>query len=133
MILCYTVFVTRDERIAHWQEGAHDALDAAMVLLREGKNALALFHCHLAAEKALKASYIADNDAVPPHTHKLLNLALELKEQWSDEDQKLLNDLTVFAIAARYDDDLTEDQTAPENVQWWIDQVQTILSRLEDD
>lgn len=119
--------MTREQGIAHWKQGAQDAIEAAELLLRGGKHALALFHCHLAAEKILKAEYIREKDKAPPKTHDLLSIALELARPWTEEEQKKLTDLTNFAVAARYDDlEWGSEQEAIENVQWWITEVKRI-------
>jgi HEPN domain-containing protein/predicted nucleotidyltransferase len=114
--------MTQQESIEKWRRGAQDAIEAAELLQRDGKHALALFHCHLAAEKALKAAYVKEKNSPPPKTHDLLSIALTLSKPWSEAEQRKLNDLTTFAIAARYDDlGWEDDKEATQNVQWWLD------------
>src|SRR4051812_14793322 len=51
---CYTRRVTTEDVIAHWRKGAKNALRVAVLAHEDGEHELALFHCHLAVEKALK-------------------------------------------------------------------------------
>jgi HEPN domain-containing protein len=123
--------MTKAESMHRWKKGAQDAIEIAVICLREGKNALALFHCHLAAEKLLKAVYIGEKDTDPPKTHMLLDIALELSYRWTDEEKKQLNKLTTFAVAARYDElEELQNKEPEESVQWWIESVQKLFINL---
>ena len=126
--------MTQKESILHWRQGAQDAMEAAELLQRAGKHALALFHCHLAAEKSLKAEYIREKDDAPPKTHVLLEIALALSCPWTDREKEQLNQLSLFAVAARYDE-LDEKQAGEleESVQWWIDETKKIFAHFTDD
>ena len=127
----YTPGVTDMEVIAHWRKGSRDALDAAILLERNGKFELALFHCHLAVEKALKVTIMETTKTAHPKTHELSQLASLLSYDWSQEDKELFYFLTEFSVAARYDDPTWSKQFATaENAKQWIAQVEAFLSRL---
>jgi HEPN domain-containing protein len=101
-------------------------------LLRDGgQYPAALFHCHLAVEKALKAVYMQQRRKEAPLTHDLLQLALQLDRVWPDEEKQLLADLTEYAVAARYDDPLWAQQEASAEITGaWIPRVAAILSSI---
>ena len=123
--------MTEADVIAHWRKGAADEVQSAK-LLRDGcQHPAALFHCHLAIEKALKAEYMQERQKEAPLTHDLLQIALQLKRQWSSEEKKLLADLTEYAVAARYDDPFwAEREATAENVTAWIARIESFLSSL---
>src|SRR5690242_12824359 len=94
--------MTDAQLIAHWRKGSHDALDAARLLSDDGKYELALFHCHLAVEKALKAAIMESTREPHPKVHDLARLALLIRPDWPAQDRELFDTLSDFAIAARY-------------------------------
>ncbi|MDO8648888.1 MAG: HEPN domain-containing protein [Candidatus Peregrinibacteria bacterium] len=121
--------MTTADVIKHWRKGAQDALDAAKLLEADAKYDLALFHCHLALEKALKAAVMERTKKPHPKIHRLLSLAKLLQEDWSIDDQELFDKLSDFAVAARYDDPAWAEQYATaENSQQWIRRTSQFLS-----
>lgn len=123
--------MSQEEIIKHWQQGARDALEAAQALHNLRKYALALFDCHLAVEKALKAAYIAKYDQEAPPTHNLLFLTEKLGKAWTQEQHDALSDLTDYAVAARYDDpEWAKTQATKENSAFWIEQASAFLTIL---
>lgn len=123
--------MSQEEIIQHWKKGARDALEAAQALHHLGKYALALFDCHLAVEKALKAAYIAKHDREAPPTHNLLLLIEELDQSWSQEQNDALSDLTDYAVAARYDDpEWAKTQATKENSVFWLKKTSAFLDLL---
>jgi HEPN domain-containing protein len=126
--------MTQQEAVRHWQEGARKALRAAKVLHEDGNDESALFHCHLAVEKALKAAWIAQRDTEePPHTHDLVALAKALEKQpWTEEDLEVLETLTRFVIDARYADPTwAVEYATKENTERWIEQGRRFISFLQ--
>lgn len=122
--------MTKEEHIAQWRQGAKDSLHAAKLLQKDGLHALALFHCHLAAEKCLKAQYVEEVGKNPPPTHELLYLAENLQKKWSG-DVALFEILGHFAVEARYHDKQWVEKNATiEQSHYWIDQVSSLLFEL---
>lgn len=122
--------MTTADVIKHWRKGAAEALDAAKLLAKDGKYDLALFHCHLAVEKALKATVMESTGKPHPKVHNLSRLAQLIREDWSTEDRELFTTLSEFSVAARYDDPAWSDRYATaENAQLWIDRVTGFLSK----
>ncbi len=124
--------MSQEEIIKHWHMGAHDALDVARLLAQNGKYALALFHCHLAIEKALKAVFILEKNKNPPLTHDLSALAEQLSSHWSEQEEDLLDDLSGYSTAARYEDQRWHEQKATkDNVEMWLRNTNLLFAKLD--
>ncbi len=94
----------KKELIQYWLDLAKYDMKTAESLLQSKRYPYALFLCHLAIEKILKARItfiIADH---APYTHNLIHLADKAQLTFSDEHKKLLTDLTEFNLEARYPD-----------------------------
>ncbi len=121
--------MTEDEVIAHWRKGSSNEVQSAKLLCAGGQYAGALFHCHLAVEKALKALYMEHRNKEAPLTHDLLQIALQIERPWTEADKKLFADLTGYAVAARYDDPLWAEREATViNVHRWMERIESLLS-----
>lgn len=126
---CYSRRVTTQDVIQHWRKGATDALGAAKLLAGNKKYELALFHCHLAVEKALKAAVMERTRKPHPKVHNLSRLALILRENWSDQERMLFVTLSDFAVAARYDDPAWARRYATaRKTRQWIKRTAAFLS-----
>jgi HEPN domain-containing protein len=122
--------VTEVEIIAHWRKGAADALEMAALACQAGKYDHALFNCQLAVEKALKAAIMARTREPHPRIHNLGQLAALAGESWTPAEQQMFDELSAFAVAARYDDPPWAAQYASlDNASRWIDAVTTFLSQ----
>lgn len=121
-----------EDAIRHWRREAQGSLTMARAGLREKEYALALFHCHLAIEKALKAEWIAERGSPDvPHTHDLTFLARELQRTFNEEQRKLFSDLNDFAVAARYSDPIwAESQATEKQTIAWIEKTVVFLTSL---
>lgn len=90
----------------------------------------ALFHCHLAVEKALKAAIMEKTRKPHPKVHNLDRLAFAIRDDWSEADRNLFDILSSFAVAARYDDPVWSEKFATaKNARKLIDQTSKFLSR----
>jgi HEPN domain-containing protein len=122
--------VTTSDVVAHWRKGARDALRLAVISADQRVYELAIFHCHLAMEKALKAAIMEEKREPHPKSHNLDRLAFLLRDDWSEADRKLLDTLTTFAVAARYDDPAWAERFATaKNARRWIQQTEQFLTR----
>jgi HEPN domain-containing protein len=123
--------VSTQEAIKHWRAGARESWKWASRMADEGSFALAIFHCHLAIEKALKALYMEQTGEPAPYTHSLTHLASLLDIDWIDKELQQLQELTPFSAQARYDDiGWVEEQATEELVTRWITQTQNFLTKL---
>lgn len=123
--------MTTQDVIAHWRKGAKNALRVATLAHEDGEHELALFHCHLAVEKALKAAVMEATGRPHPKVHNLSRLAALLRDDWPADDHTLLATLSEFAVAARYDDPAWAERFATaQNARLWIERTSAFLSRL---
>ena len=90
--------------VDYWQAGAKDALDTADKLIQVKKYHHALFFCHLAIEKALKALIVKTTGQSPLPIHDLTKLALTTNLKLTPEQTGQLNEITTFNVEARYDE-----------------------------
>jgi HEPN domain-containing protein len=118
-----------EKQIAYWRQGADEDRTVARELLARGHTRHALFLCHLALEKALKAHVCKKNRDLAPRIHNLARLAelagLDVPGPYGD----LLADMNAFNIEGRYPNllvpppSLTEAQlyaTRAEEVLEWL-------------
>lgn len=121
--------MTEADIIEHWRKGAREEMQSARLLHEGGRQTAALFHCHLAVEKALKALYMEQYRREAPFTHDLTKLAIQIQRPWTEDEKQMLADLTGFSVAARYDDLLwAENEATTANVLSWIQRIDTFLS-----
>jgi HEPN domain-containing protein len=117
--------------IAHWQRGARDSLETAEWNFEAKKYELALFHCHLAVEKALKSAYLRQYKSEPPKTHDLYALASKLTIEWTEIQKEQLEELKIFATEARYSEPQWAQECAnPETVKQWLGIASRFLSMI---
>jgi len=89
--------ITRD-----WIEIAKDDLETAQAMFDAHRYLPALFMCHQALEKLLKAAVTIASTDYPPRTHNLLELMKATTIRMEDETQKFLAKVNPFYIEARY-------------------------------
>lgn len=123
--------MTKSDAVDHWQNGANESLTMAELGLESRCFSLALFHCQLAVEKALKGLYVEMHNEAPPYTHNLTELAKRIDKEWSDEDKKILSQLSEYGVKARYEDMEWEAIHATKaNATEWLQLTKTILSTI---
>ena len=123
--------MTQEDATTHWQKGARRAFRAAELTHGERDYELALFHCHLAVEKALKALYIQQRNTAAPKSHDLSYLALQITHGLPAEQVELLKELNQFCIEARYSDPpWAELHATQERAERWMQNVRIALSSL---
>ena len=96
--------MTRKEVIIHWRKGAKDAMAMAILALKAGKYEHVFFNCQLAAEKALKAADMSQHKKEAPYVHDLGFLANRIVHNIPETDLEFLQELSDFAVDARYND-----------------------------
>ena len=67
--------INTNKQIEYWIEGAKNDLEAAELLIKNGKILHGLFFCHLSIEKAIKAFVVKETKEVPPGSHNLIYLS----------------------------------------------------------
>jgi HEPN domain-containing protein len=103
----------------------------AKVAQREGEHESALFHCHLAVEKALKAVYMKQHREEHPHTHDLAYLAGLVEHSLGTAEVESLKQLSEFVVDARYSDPYwAAEQATNDAAIHWIGVTERLLSLL---
>jgi len=93
-----------------WLRQARHEMRSALYLLGGRRNVHAVFMCHLAVEKALKALYHKKTGAVPPKHHNLLYFVQHLSLDPPGDLLLALGKLNRMSIVTRYPDDLRKLQ-----------------------
>lgn len=90
-----------------------------------------LFHCHLAIELALKARYIDQKDGAAPFTHSLSDIASYLDDPSLENEQDAFDQLSEYAILARYADEAWFAKHATKkNAASWLQKTEQIFSKI---
>ncbi|MFH0770556.1 MAG: HEPN domain-containing protein [Candidatus Peregrinibacteria bacterium] len=123
--------MTGQEVIEHWRKGARSSLKMAHLALSADEYEHALFHCHLAIEKTLKALYMEQHGEDHPYTHDLRHLAGLIQHALNADDMNALQEMTEFVTDARYSDPYwAAEEATKENAAHWIRRTEHILSAL---
>jgi HEPN domain-containing protein len=92
------------KQIEYWIEGAKNDLEAAELLIKNGKILHGLFFCHLSIEKAIKAIVVKVTNEVPPRSHNLIYLS-EMANLFIDNDFTIfIGVLMKYQLEGRYPD-----------------------------
>jgi HEPN domain-containing protein len=83
-------------------------LATARIMRNSGRNFYAVFMCHMAVEKALKAVFFRIKSEVPPKTHNLLWFLKNSGLQVPATIGEFITKLGEANTATRYPDELTE-------------------------
>lgn len=120
--------MTKQEVVDHWRKGATDSLEVAQLCLKAKKYEQALFHCHLAVEKALKSAFIERHGEDFPYIHDLYRLALLVRDAWTEEQQRFFAELTTFAVESRYaGPSWTSTHATEQQAAYWTKAVELFL------
>lgn len=123
--------MTQADIVFHWQKGARESMQLAEKAHEMGSFTLALFHCQLAVEKALKALYIEQHGEDAPRTHELQILAEHVQHHLAEEQIAQLDELTNYSVGARYDEiEWSAAYATEENSALWLDRTRSLLSAL---
>ncbi len=91
-----------------WLRQADYDLDTADFMFSGGRYFYAVFLCHLAIEKALKAVYLERLKKEPPKTHNLLYLVETVKIEVPEDISSVIFLLNRVSVPTRYPDDLAK-------------------------
>lgn len=88
----------------YWRTGSRYDLETARDLFDKERYPYALFFCHLAVEKAMKALWVSTKKEHPPRSHNLVVLAEGIQVGFEEAVLDLLAELNEFNLEARYPD-----------------------------
>jgi HEPN domain-containing protein len=98
-------FMTKKDKVKYWLKTADQDWKVANHLFEKKDYSYALFFCHLAIEKILKAIFTDKKDKTPPFSHNLVYLSEKAGLELNDENLELLEEVSDFNLEARYPDD----------------------------
>ena len=94
------------EEVLEWLRQSEYDLDTAQDMLSSGRYIYAVFMCHLAVEKALKALVVKRTGNAPPKVHNLVYLMELASPDLKAEQVRFLSRLGFAGVATRYPEDL---------------------------
>ncbi len=120
-----------DKQIEYWIEGAKNDLDAAKLLIENGKFLHGLFFCHLAIEKATKAFVVKETNEVPPRSHNLIYLTEKANLLLDEEFTMFIGVLMKYQLEGRYPD-YQPEITSIEVANEYLTKTKNLLKWLEN-
>jgi len=126
--------MSHHEVVVYWKEGAEQDFKVAEGLAQLGHFAYALFFCHLALEKMLKAVYVAQHEKHAPLTHNLVSLTQGGEIEVTPDIIKDLAVINEFNMQTRYPDQKSEfyrEFNTREYAETYIAKTTTLLSWLK--
>ena len=119
--------------INHLKQEAKEAFDTALDLFKSKRYHFALFFCHLAIEKTIKAIFLSRKKKFAPPVHDLIFLVKRLEIPLDEKKIAQLTEINTFNIRARYEDYKREfyKKATREYANKWIDITTKLLSFFE--
>jgi len=100
-----------NKRVQSWINGAEEALTIAEQQLDSGRHLWAIFFCHLAIEKMLKAAVIDKTGQLAPKTHNLRYLVGLAGLRADGPHFEFISVLNDVSVPTRYPEDLGQSLT----------------------
>jgi len=117
---------------AEWLTQSEYDLDTAEILFASGRYLYAIFMCHLAVEKALKALTVEKTGKTPPKTHNLINLMKLSESVLTDDQRKFVSRLSLAGIVTRYPEELKQaiNDYPPSITRHYLDTAKGVIKCL---
>jgi HEPN domain-containing protein len=96
------------DEVLEWLSQSDYDLDTAQAMLDAGRSVYAVFMCHLAVEKALKALVVKRTGNAPPRTHSLVQLLGLAHPDLTPEEIRFVARLTSAGVTTRYPEALSQ-------------------------
>jgi len=94
-----------DKETTNWMAMAKYDLESADWMLKGKRFVYAVFMCHMAVEKALKAAVRKQTGKTPPKTHDLIYLAGKSGMDFDEATVKFLEKINEYHLTTRYPED----------------------------
>jgi HEPN domain-containing protein len=121
-----------EKNINYWRNGAVEDYDAALLIAEKTRHYMhALFFCHLAVEKMLKAHVARVEEAQPPKIHNLITLAQRTRLPISEEMTTFLRRLNAYQMLGRYPDYGGEASLSQPHAQEILNEAGEVLTWLK--
>lgn len=125
--------MNQHEAIAYWKQSAEENAQAARDTMEKHPE-WAFFLWHLTIEKVLKA-LVTKIGNTPPPIHDLIKLARAANLALNHDQQENLEEITTYAISARYDDykkSYYKKVTRGEYKKIWLSKCQEVYTWLHN-
>lgn len=99
-----------EKRTEEWLRQSDYDLETADTMFESGRHIYAVFMCHLAIEKALKALLYERLREIPPKSHSLVLLLTKLEVRPPENLGRYIVRLSEASIPTRYPEDLAKVQ-----------------------
>lgn len=121
-----------DKQIEEWMNQAIYDIETAEAMLLSQRNVYAVFMCHLALEKSLKAHWVKAMGDYAPKTHNLLLLTKGLNI--SEDKLQFLATINTANIQTRYPEELTKAIQKYNNslVSEWIQKTKEVILWIQE-
>jgi HEPN domain-containing protein len=116
-----------------WLGQSEYDFETAQAMYKTQRYVYAIFMCHLALEKLLKAFIIEKTKETPPRTHNLLMLLNMIALEMPIELKEFLATLNMMSVTTRYPENLakTIQEYSPELVSDYILKTEETLQWLK--
>ena len=91
-----------EKDIKSWLDASRYDLETARAMLKSRRYLYVLFMCQQSLEKLLKAFVTARKGEFPPRIHNLVRLGEVAALEFSDDERKLLERLSLYYLQSRY-------------------------------
>ena len=124
--------MSKEQILNSWLDGAENATVTAKDVLKHDHRDWALFFCHLALEKILKAQLYKHGIEIPI-THNLVKLGKADQAGLDDADIEALTEISTYNISARYDDEKRSfyKKATAEYTKHWFDISMRLYSKIK--
>jgi len=115
--------------IGHLSKETQEAFGTAQDLSKSKRYHFALFFCHLALEKKLKAFFLSQKKKFAPPVHDVIYLVKKLEPVPNQEVLSQLAEINTFNIRARYEDYKREfyKKATSEYTEKWLNLTKKLL------
>lgn len=115
--------------LTYLKQESQESYETALDLFEDRHNHFALFFCHLALEKIIKACFLFQKNKFAPPVHDLIFLVKKAGIALQKETITLLAEINTFNIRARYEDYKREfyKKATAEYTKKWLDTTHDLL------
>jgi HEPN domain-containing protein len=121
------------DEVLEWLSQSEYDLGTAQAMLDSRRYIYAVFMCHLAVEKALKALIVKRTGNAPPRTHNLVHLVGLAHPDLAHDEVKFLTRLGSAGVSTRYPEELSQAlrDYPPAVVQEYVGKAREIVECLK--
>jgi len=121
------------DEVLEWLSQSEYDLGTAQAMFDSRRYIYAVFMCHLAVEKALKALVVKRSGNAPPRTHNLVHLVGMAHPDLTPDEVKFLTRLGLAGVSTRYPQELGQalKDYPPSVVEEYVGRAREIVECLK--